>query len=102
MFTQNESIDFIKGVYTLWEGEKIPDEIQKTLESEIGILIFQGVIAISGTILKEKEAQELERMLKNDEPMHKIVGFLEKEIPNFEILVKDIGSIVMKIVKEKE
>ncbi len=99
---QEQTMELLRGIYSLWEGEELPAEIKDSVESEVGILIFQGVIATSSMLLTDEKNAELERMLDENKPMHAIVAFLENEIPNFELLVKDVGSIVMNDLKENK
>lgn len=100
METQDQTIELLRGIYTLWGDEPLPEEIKDTVESEVGLLIFQGVMAMAATLLSPEKNAVVDTMLDENKPMHEIVGFLEKEIPNFELLVKDVGSLVMKNLKE--
>jgi hypothetical protein len=99
---QDQTMELLRGIYSLWDGEELPTEIKDSVESEVGILIFQGVIATSSMLLSDEKNAELERMLDENKPMHAIVAFLETEIKDFDLLVKDVGSIVMNNLKENK
>lgn len=96
-----ETIEFLKTVYSLWEGEDMPAEVQNEIESETGLLIFQGVVAMSSLILDEDEQQALEKLFDDNAPMHEIVHFLETHIENFPELVQKVGSGIMNTIKEE-
>lgn len=97
---QEQTIEFLKSIYSLWEGEELPVEIREDVESEVGLLIFQGVVAISSIQLKKPEQETLEKLFDNNAPMHEIVSFLEMHVKNFPEVVKKVGSSVMNMLKE--
>jgi hypothetical protein len=98
--TQEETIEFLKGIYSLWEGEELPAEIKEDVESEVGLLIFQGVVAVSSMTLDEAGQKILEKLFDDNAPMHEIVSFLETHVENFPEVVKKVGSSVMGMIKE--
>ena len=100
MLTQDQTFEYLKGIYSLYDGEELPPEIREDVESEVGLIIFQGVIVSSAVLLDEHKNKELEIMFDTDKEMHEIIHFLEREIHEFDLLIKDIGSIVMKNLKE--
>jgi hypothetical protein len=59
---QEQTIEFLKSIYNLWEGEELPIEIREDVESEVGLLIFQGVVAVSSTQLHADEQKTLEKL----------------------------------------
>ncbi len=97
-----ETIEFLKTTYSLWEGENIPSDVRSTLESETGLLIFQGVVAMSSVLLEKREQKILEKLFDENAPMHDIVHFLETHIEHFPELVQKVGSgIIKSITPEK-
>jgi hypothetical protein len=97
---QQETIEFLKSIYSLWEDEELPVEIREDVESEVGLLIFQGVVAISSIQLKKPEQETLEKLFDTNAPMHEIVSFLETHVKNFPEVVKKVGQSVMSMLKE--
>ncbi len=95
---QEQTIEFLKSIYSLWDGEELPAEIREDVESEVGLLIFQGVVAVSSTQLHPDEQKTLEKLFDENAPMHEIVSFLETHIQGFPALVKKVGSSVMNII----
>jgi hypothetical protein len=97
---QEQTIEFLKSIYSLWEGEELPIEIKEDVESEVGLLIFQGVVAVSSTQLHADEQKTLEKLFDDNAPMHEIVSFLETHVQGFPALVKKVGTQVMSMLKE--
>ncbi len=97
---QEQTIEFLKSIYSLFEGEELPIEIQEDVESEVGLLIFQGVVAISSIQLKKPEQETLEKLFDENAPMHEIVSFLETHVKNFPEVLKKVGSSVMSMLKK--
>lgn len=97
---QEQTIEFLKSIYSLWEGEELPVEIREDVESEVGLLIFQGVVAVSSLQMKKVDQDMLEKLFDDNAPMHEIVSFLETHVKNFPELVKKVGQSVMSMLKE--
>ncbi len=64
-------------------------EKQDEMIEKIGGMIFQGVLLRIAPNMNEAQQNELERLVSTDTTPEELMGFLNKEVPNFQAIVAD-------------
>ncbi len=71
----------------------MPEEKQNEMISQIGELVFQGVMLQALQSMTEDKQNEIEKMLDKDLDPEALFAYLEKEVPNLqEIIEREVAE----------
>ncbi|MES2023442.1 MAG: DUF5663 domain-containing protein [Patescibacteria group bacterium] len=72
-----------QNIIKLFDIDKLPEDKQEEMISEIGSLIFQSVLIRVLPLLEEKDLAEYEKLTDQKMDIEKLFDFFFEKIPNF-------------------